>query len=185
LSRRFFFVRNVLAVLPLGFALLSTRWEWENGWATWSLAAILCAAGIVVRSWASTHCNYAQGKGKHLALTGPYALARNPLYIGNLIIIAGATFASALAWLVPVTVLWAWAVYATVSLLYEEPRLLRWYGEEYRRYRLAVPAWIPERIGGALMGPLSRRALLSESLRVLALLPFVLKELHWFSLGSG
>lgn len=183
-DRALFRLRNLLAGLPLAYALVSTRWEWENDWGDWSVATGLCLAGLVLRSWASAHCYYGRAREKRLARTGPYALVRNPLYLGNLFIIAGATFASELVWMLPISVIWAWGVYSVVCASYEERKLLRWYGEEYRRYRSAVPAWIPVNAGVASFSPVSWRLLMAQSPRLLLLLPFILKEWRWLGLGS-
>jgi len=185
LTRRLFQYRNFIAGCPLAFALLSTRWEWEHEGATWFLAGSLSAAGIVLRSWASINCNYAQSTKKCLARTGPYAMVRNPLYLGNLLLIAGATCASELVWLLPMTLLWAWAVYNAVIILYEGPRLTKWYGEEYRDYCSTVSAWVPRRLFASTSFFLSRPVLGRELFKLALLMPFVLKELHWFGLGSG
>lgn len=178
-----FSFRNVLAGLPLVYALFSTRWEWENEIAVWSLTIVLCAAGIALRCWACMHCNYGRSREKRLARTGPYAYVRNPLYLGNLLLIAAATVASELVWMLPITLLWGWAVYSLVAVSYEEARLVRWYGEEYRQYRDRVPAWLPFR--SLILGPgdFTLGSLLVQALKLLLLLPFLLKELHWFGLG--
>ena len=181
LDRYVFLARNLVAGLPLGYALVSTRWEQENDLLNWSIAIPLCAAGIAMRAWASEHCNYAQRKPGRLATTGPYAFVRNPLYVGNLLIITAATIASELVWMVPLAVLWAWGAYHLVSEVYERPFMIRRYGEDYRRYRERVPAWIPHRLRG--MPSFSWHSLLANSARIGLLLPFALKEFGWFGLG--
>ena len=183
LGKTLFRLRNLLASLPLVYALLSTRWEFEDEWVVWPLATALTLAGFALRSWASAHSYYRRERERRLARTGPYALIRNPLYAGNLLIIAGLTLASELAWLLPIALIWVWAVYSLVCIGYEERRLLRWYGEEYRQYRSAVPAWIPVGTAIAGSGPLPWRLLMSETPKFLLLLPFLLKELDWPGLG--
>lgn len=168
--------RNALAGAPLGFALLSTRWEWENHWAIWPLAVGLCFAGALMRAWAGAHCGYGQRRAKSLATTGPYAHVRNPLYVGNLLILLGATVASELAWLIPAVAVWAVLVYER-TIRHEERRLLARYGDEFLRYRERVPTWLP-RFRDA--GGLWLRVVQREGLCLILLLPFLLKELDPF-----
>lgn len=194
-GRAFFRYRNHLASLPLVFALVSTTGEWETDLVIWPVATSLSLAGVALRAWSSLHCNYAQGKKMVLACTGPYAYVRNPLYIGNVLIIAGATVASELVWLLPASVAWSVAVYSATAG-YEARDLSRKYGDQYSRYRSAVPAWLPSLRGGrrvvdrssapegtaqdSPVGVRSRpfaRAVFFETSKLLSLLPFVMKEL--------
>jgi protein-S-isoprenylcysteine O-methyltransferase Ste14 len=167
--------RNLLAGLPLLFALSSNRWEWEHDWAIWTLAIVLCCIGILIRAWATCYNTYGQGEKKELATNGPYAYVRNPLYIGNMLILAGATIASGLAWLLPVVLGWAWLVYH-VACMKEEARLLAKYGQDFLDFKARIPAWIPD------LRVISRepflRAIARQSWAVLLLLPFLLKEFH-------
>jgi hypothetical protein len=77
-----------------------------------------------------------------LATTGPYALVRNPLYTGSLLLITGLGMAAKLGWLLPGTIGWAFIVFA-IACKHEERRLLAKYGEVYEAYRAQVPAWWP------------------------------------------
>jgi protein-S-isoprenylcysteine O-methyltransferase Ste14 len=84
---------------------------------------------------------------RRLVVRGPYRWVRNPMYLGGVLAIAGASlyFRSA-----------ALAAYAAAFLVlaaifvrfYEEPALERTFGEEYRRYRRDVRRWIPRIRGG-------------------------------------
>jgi protein-S-isoprenylcysteine O-methyltransferase Ste14 len=163
--------RNVLAGLPLVYALVSARGEWEDDAAVWSLAILACSVGVALRTWSVVHNRYAQGDRKSLTTTGPYAFVRNPLYIGNLAILAGATIASELAWLLPATLAWAFLVYS-LAIVHEEHRLFARYGDDYLRYRRQVPAWIPR----------FDIVLIRQARAYLLLLPFLLKELKLFDL---
>lgn len=169
-----FRLRNLLAGAPLAAALLSTRWEWEHDALVWSWRSSCVARGSLSAPGAVCHNHYGQGRSKELATRGPYAYVRNPLYLGNLAILGGATFASELVWLVPVTLGWAFLIYAG-AVSHEERRLAERYGERFLRYRAAVPAWLPAIRSSA--HPL-RAALLRQARAVLLLLPFLLKELE-------
>ncbi len=182
-GRMLFFLRNHLAGAPLILALFTSMGEWEHDAAVWSAALTVTTSGVALRAWSSCHCNYAGRKPALLAVTGPYSLVRNPLYLGNILLIVGATIASELLWLAPVSALWAFAVYATAVAVYEEPMMHRRYGEAWERYAAAVPAWVPALRLPAMDAPSFLASLAPQSLRLLWLVPFLLKELKWFGLG--
>ena len=79
---------------------------------------------------------------RKLVAVGLYRYVRNPMYVGVVTTLLGealffesrsiAIFAAA-----------AWLVFHIFVVLYEEPHLAGAFGDEYERYRLAVPRWIP------------------------------------------
>lgn len=77
-----------------------------------------------------------------LVVVGLYRYVRNPIYVSILIILAGeAIFFEAV-----VLVLYGGGVFLGFHLavvLYEEPTLLRLFGESWRQYIAAVPRWLP------------------------------------------
>lgn len=80
---------------------------------------------------------------KILVVKGLHRFVRNPMYLGVALLIAGQ------AWLFhSLHILIYMACMLTVAHLfvvfYEEPTLRRQFGEEYGRYRAAVPRWIPK-----------------------------------------
>lgn len=83
---------------------------------------------------------------RRLVVVGPYRHVRNPMITAVCTMLAGETlfFHSARigAWLL----LFA-AINHVYFLLFEEPGLVRRFGEEYERYRAAVPRWLPRRAG--------------------------------------
>jgi protein-S-isoprenylcysteine O-methyltransferase Ste14 len=176
-------MRNHIAGAPLVWALLTTAHEWEHHVAVWGGALLLCGAGVALRAWSACHCHYAGRRPMGLAVTGPYGLVRNPLYLGNMLIIVGATIASEVLWLAPFAALWSFLVYAAAVRFYEEPMMRSRYGAAWRRYAEGAPAWIPvlRSPGPGAVSFLS--ALPAQAMRLLWLVPFVLKELHMFGLG--
>jgi protein-S-isoprenylcysteine O-methyltransferase Ste14 len=77
-----------------------------------------------------------------LVLSGPFALIRNPLYVGNIALWIGFALTARLIWLVPVIfVLLALEYHAIVR--WEETLLESRLGQEYRDYAARVPRWIP------------------------------------------
>jgi protein-S-isoprenylcysteine O-methyltransferase Ste14 len=79
---------------------------------------------------------------ERLVVGGDYRFVRNPMYLAVITAVLGqAMIFGSLGLLVyPVAL---WAITAAFVRWYEEPVLLRRYGDEYERYRLAVRAWLP------------------------------------------
>ena len=82
-------------------------------------------------------------KGKILVKEGPYAIVRNPLYIGNILVVIGLAILSELAWAIPFVFVYFFTLYHLVAV-YEEKKLLDRWGDEYRVYMNEVPRWIPK-----------------------------------------
>ena len=174
--------RNVLAALPIAAAFFVVQ-RTDVVWIHWTVAIILCCAGAALRAWARWHNTYARGRKKQLATTGPYAFVRNPLYIGNLLILAGVGVAAQLAWLLPLAIGWAFLVYVS-ACRHEERRMLLKYGASYEAYRRNVPGWFPRawsppaaQIKGGGFGMVLAAQIFYGCL---GLLPFVLKEIDPF-----
>jgi protein-S-isoprenylcysteine O-methyltransferase Ste14 len=79
---------------------------------------------------------------ERLVLGGDYRFVRNPMYLAVVTAVLGqAMIFGSLALLG--YALAVWAIMAAFVRWYEEPLLLRRYGDEYQRYREAVRAWVP------------------------------------------
>jgi protein-S-isoprenylcysteine O-methyltransferase Ste14 len=84
---------------------------------------------------------YEAQRGHRLATTGAYARLRHPQYIAFVLIMTGFL----LQWPTLVTL----AMYPVLVMMYaflgkrEEKEMLAQFGDEYRRYRRVVPAFIP------------------------------------------
>jgi len=161
--------RNVLAGLPLAIALAAA--ETHPGVTRFAIGAAVAALGVAIRAASTMHNAYAQGGRKTLATDGPYRWCRNPLYVGNGLLLLGAACVAGPVWGVPVTAVWAALVYDQV-VRHEERRLLEKYGAAYVAYRNQVPRWLPR---PRLLPPGLGRALLVQSRCLLLLLPFVVK----------
>ena len=105
----------------LGFALLAFACLWR----------IWCALFI------------AGTKNGELAVTGPYSVVRNPLYIGTFLGVLGFGFAVEQPLLAAVLGLTFGLVYPSV-IANEEKNLGRIFGERYAAYCARVPRWIPD-----------------------------------------
>jgi protein-S-isoprenylcysteine O-methyltransferase Ste14 len=170
--------RGLLVSPPVLFAVICFWGEYENALLVWPLGLLLYLSGWVLRIWAQQHVCYRLKTRKALTTSGPYALVRNPIYIGNTLIVLGIVVLTELIWLVPLTMLWCMGVY-TLVVRYEERLLQQKYGAAYCAYQAAVSRWLPCVTRGWAVG--SRRAYLRQALRVewhvvLLIVPVVLKE---------
>jgi protein-S-isoprenylcysteine O-methyltransferase Ste14 len=177
--RRIYRFRNYLVSLPLIFAFAFNHYEVEADEIIWPLAIVIVLAGIALRIWGQQHLHYRVGMRKQLTTTGPYGFVRNPLYIGNMIMCVGATIASELFWLIPITIFWCIGIYSTV-VRYEERHLVEKYGDRYRRYLLKVPGWLPKGLRFKNLDLINKnlyRVALIELSGILILLPYIIKEI--------
>lgn len=81
---------------------------------------------------------------RRLVVEGPYCHVRNPMIAGVLAVLAGE---AALFGSLPLLI-WFGLFFAANVVgfqIYEEPRLERRFGEEYRTYKRNVPRWLPRR----------------------------------------
>ncbi len=120
--------------VPIGF-LLVAAFAWWSSPAPWSLAwgIPISVAGLLLRAWAAGHL----AKNQRLAVSGPYALTRNPLYLGTLLVAAGLAVASRQPLLAAAFALAFGLVYLPAIELEEQH--LRDLFPEYAAYAQAVP----------------------------------------------
>lgn len=140
----FFKLRGVLMaplVLVMAFSL---DWEYEGDALNIGLGLPLFLLGWWVRIVSQRHLKYRLRLDEpHLAATGPYALTRNPVYIGNIAMLIGLSILCELYWLAPICAAWAALVYHVAVVGFEEVRLRKMFGGAYETYRSRVPRWIP------------------------------------------
>jgi protein-S-isoprenylcysteine O-methyltransferase Ste14 len=103
-------------------------------------------AGELIRLWGVHHIGAISRTRSDrlgpLVDTGPFALVRNPLYVGNILIWMGFALSARLVWLAPVAgVVLAAAYHAIVS--WEEQLLVSRVGAAYSAYSSRVPRWLP------------------------------------------
>lgn len=124
--------------LPLGFVLgalfLFFAHPTPLSLATGGAVAFV---GILVRAWASGHIT----KNERLAVTGPYAHTRNPLYFGSFLI--GAGFAMVAHWALLLVVVAFWVLVYAPTMEREKANISGRFPEAYARYSENVPAFVP------------------------------------------
>jgi len=94
--------------------------------------------GEALRTWASGFIK----KDKELTQWGPYALSRNPLYLGNFLIGIGFSIVAGNL-LLFLLFLIAFTLIYTVTIKNEESRLLARFGYTFIEYRGRVPVFFP------------------------------------------
>jgi protein-S-isoprenylcysteine O-methyltransferase Ste14 len=105
------------------------------------------AVGLVMAVVGQLFRIYAAGfifKNKQLASTGPYALVRHPLYLGNFLILIGFTLAAANVY-VAFGVLVFFLVWYPAAIAYEDRKLERIFEDEWRAWSNNIRAIIPGR----------------------------------------
>jgi protein-S-isoprenylcysteine O-methyltransferase Ste14 len=133
--------------LPLVAALLLIPPEPDtSGASLWITGALVVALGEGLRLWAVHHIGAISRTRSDrlgpLVSSGPFALIRNPLYVGNILLWAGFAIAAQLVWFAPIAiVLLALEYHAIVR--WEEGLLAERIGRPYEQYIARVPRWVP------------------------------------------
>ncbi len=137
--------RSFLPV-PLALILLLVRAGEIDGGALIAAGALMVLAGQVLRLWAVRHIGTISRtrttRYGPLMTAGPYAVVRNPLYVGNWLLWTGFAVWSRLVWMVPV----AWVIFFV-----QYRAIARWeagfirskYPDAYDEYARDVRPWMP------------------------------------------
>jgi protein-S-isoprenylcysteine O-methyltransferase Ste14 len=141
------FRRRTIIPLPLALAVLLI--PESRGTARPVLVAtgaLLVTVGEALRMWGVRHIGTISRTRSDrlgpLVTSGPFALVRNPLYLGNVALWVGFAISARLPWLAPVFVaVLAFEYHAIVR--WEERLLEERLGERYRTYAAQVPRWVP------------------------------------------
>lgn len=102
------------------------------------MGVVICFAGATLRFYSSGFLR----KEAKLAVGGPYAYTRNPLYLGTFIMALGATISVGAVWLALVMGIVFFLNYHYV-IQHEEEKLPSYFGESYLQYCKLVPRFIP------------------------------------------
>ena len=157
----FWVIVLVYITVPLAFAVFSRGLDGIFGFPALMpeqinlfLAAIALLVGIFWVSWAYSYLHFV-GRGsplevfgvalyptQNLVATGPYAYTRNPMVLGLLTLLLGIAFLmNSISAVVLIPIL---ALIAVIYIkIYEEPGLVRRFGEDYVEYRKVTPVLIP------------------------------------------
>lgn len=124
--------------VPLGFLFAAAYfWFARPTWISLGAGFAVAAVGVLVRALASGHIR----KNAELAITGPYAYTRNPLYLGSIIIAIGFIIAARNLWIG----IGALAMFAFIYLpvITAEEKYLRSAFPGYDLYAKEVPRFLP------------------------------------------
>ncbi len=105
---------------------------------TLAVGAAISLLGLSLRAWAAGHIR----KNSALAISGPYAYTRNPLYLGSFLLGLGFTIGSGV-WLLGLlfAVLFL-GIYLPVMRV-ESGTLAQLFGEDFQEYARGVPLFFP------------------------------------------
>jgi protein-S-isoprenylcysteine O-methyltransferase Ste14 len=98
----------------------------------------VASIGLIVRASAAGIID----KNARLAVNGPYAHTRNPLYLGSEIAALGLSIAAGKWWLLLLQAAFFAAVYIPV-MQREQARMMELFGGQYKEYSAAVPLLLP------------------------------------------
>jgi len=140
------FRHRTIIPIPLALAILATPASRAQPSALVGAGAVLVALGEAIRLWSVRHIGAISRTRSDrlgpLVASGPFALVRNPLYVGNVALWVGFALSARLPWLAPVFVaILAFEYHAIVR--WEERLLEERLGERYRTYTGQVPRWLP------------------------------------------
>ncbi|MGH9755662.1 MAG: methyltransferase family protein [Blastocatellia bacterium] len=128
--------------VPIGFVtailfVFISRPTW------WSLAigVPIAVAGALIRAWASGHLR----KNAELAVSGPYAFTRNPLYFGSFVMASGCAVCGGGLWLGLWLMSFFLAVYLPVMQA-EAAHMRKLFAGDYENWAANVPLFIPRLI---------------------------------------
>ncbi len=167
--------------VPLGFAFaILYLWVARPNWKSMALGLGFVVAGLAIRALASGHVE----KNERLAVTGPYAYTRNPLYLGSLVLAVGFAIVSRNWWIGVGLVVMFLAIYLPV--IRSEEEFLRQRFPEFEEYSRTVPRLWPRlvwwgRSGGSFSWPLYwKHREYNAALGVVAILALLGAKLLWF-----
>jgi len=108
------------------------------------IGGIVAALGLFVRGAASGHLR----KDRELAITGPYAHTRNPLYLGSALLAGGFAIAG-WSWWAGLLVVVYFAVFYYAVMRNEAEDLHRRFGAVFEAYAARVPFFFPRFTGAS------------------------------------
>lgn len=111
------------------------------GFAIFLAGFIISASGRYEFARAGTEVIPASSKNSHLVTSGIFRFTRNPMYLGILIATVGIamTIGTLAAYAAPVVF---FLFVNAVSIPYEETKMERQFGEDYRAYKARVRRWL-------------------------------------------
>lgn len=145
----------VLPPAPYAAAMLGSWWldrhwlplPWDDGAASHPLGWMWVAAGLLLFLWTlwtlyrhRTTVNPYAGASA-LCTDGPFRFSRNPIYLGDWLVLAGVALLLNTLWpLAFVPLVWLMLRYGVIR--HEEAHLEAKFGDAYRAYKARVRRWL-------------------------------------------
>ncbi|WP_421900788.1 methyltransferase family protein [Maridesulfovibrio sp.] len=111
-----------------------------TGWFLIVAGTAFCYSGSILFNRLKTNISTFDDPDK-LVISGPFKISRNPMYVGMVAAMLGATLVAATYIGISFLILFIMIV-ATVYIPFEEGRMLAVFGEEYEEYCLKVRRWL-------------------------------------------
>ena len=133
--------------LPVALAILTLRiGETPPSSLLIGTGIAVTLAGELLRLWGVHHIGAISRTRSErlgpLVTSGPFALVRNPLYVGNIALWVGFALTARLVWLAPIILVLLGLEYHAI-VQWEETLLESRLGQAYRDYAAKVPRWLP------------------------------------------
>lgn len=125
--------------VPVGFvtAILFVVFS-QPTWRSLAVGVPIALCGALIRAWASGHLR----KNAELAVSGPYAFTRNPLYFGSFVMASGCAVCGGGLWLGLWMMTFFLAVYLPVMQA-EAAHMRKLFAGDYENWAANVPLFIP------------------------------------------
>ncbi|MFN7949061.1 MAG: isoprenylcysteine carboxylmethyltransferase family protein [Blastocatellia bacterium] len=125
--------------VPLGFATAAVFLIFAHPTLMTLLIGFpIALCGVAIRAWASGHLK----KNAELAVTGPYAHTRNPLYFGSFVLAAGCAIAGGNWWSGLLLLGFFLTIYIPVMQA-EADHMMTLFAQDYPAYAQNVPLFVP------------------------------------------
>jgi protein-S-isoprenylcysteine O-methyltransferase Ste14 len=148
------------SILPVPLALILVLVRKAEIRSDWPVAAgiVIVALGQILRLWAVRHIGTISRtrttRYGPLMTAGPYAVVRNPLYVGNWLLWTGFAVWSRLLWMVPVAWIIFFAQYRAIAA-WEASFIRSKYPGGYDDYARQVRPWMPRWPPRAALAPVT------------------------------
>ncbi len=125
--------------VPFGFvtAILFVVFS-QPTWRSLLIGVPIALSGALIRAWASGHLR----KNAELAVSGPYAFTRNPLYFGSFVMAVGCAISGGNLWLGLLLIAFFLIIYWPVMQA-EAEHMKRLFGDTYSEWAAEAPLFIP------------------------------------------
>jgi protein-S-isoprenylcysteine O-methyltransferase Ste14 len=134
---------GLIPLFIVGFLLRTSFLATERGYFMMGAGAIGVLFGTLLRvvcyTFTGGYAPFSKARAP-LIVDGPYAITRNPVYLGEAAMALGIAMMSQTTWFVLVTVLFTAFILGTI-VEWEETTLRAQYGEAYDAYCKTVPRW--------------------------------------------